>query len=77
MNTALGILQEFGTRLREQALEIAQLRAALDVQFQRIAEMQAELDRLPQARRRRQVAAAGASESHDHATAHNGDGQRK
>jgi uncharacterized coiled-coil protein SlyX len=54
MNTALGVLHEFGTRLREQALEIAHLRAALDVQFQRIAQMQAELDRLPQARKRRQ-----------------------
>jgi septal ring factor EnvC (AmiA/AmiB activator) len=33
--------------------QLASLRAALDVQFKRIAQMQAELDVLPQARQRR------------------------
>ena len=54
MKSQLGTLQELGTRLREQATEIADLRAALDIQFKRIADMQAELDQLPQAKRRRQ-----------------------
>ena len=35
--------------------QLADLRAALDVQFKRIAQMQAELDALPQARRRRKT----------------------
>jgi hypothetical protein len=45
---------EIEARLCEQSVQIANLRAALDVQFTRIAQMQAELDGLPQARRRRQ-----------------------
>jgi len=34
-------LQMLEARLREQATEVAQLRAAVDVQFTRIAQMQA------------------------------------
>jgi len=41
--------------LRAQALEVDNLRAALDVQFKRIAQMQAELDVLPMARARRKT----------------------
>jgi uncharacterized coiled-coil protein SlyX len=37
-------LEELASRLREQALEMATLRAAVDVQFKRIADMQTELD---------------------------------
>jgi hypothetical protein len=36
-------------------LDIEAVRATLDVQFKRMAEMQAELDLLPHARRRRQT----------------------
>jgi hypothetical protein len=36
-------------------LQMASLRAALDIQLTRIAQMQAELDALPQARKRRQL----------------------
>ena len=35
--------------------QLASLRAALEVQFERIAQMQAELDLLPQARQRRNI----------------------
>ena len=35
--------------------QLASLRAALEVQFERIAQMQAELDVLPQARQRRNI----------------------
>jgi hypothetical protein len=48
-------LKQLVTRLHEQGLEMATLRAVLDVQFTRIAQMQAELDLLPYARRRRQT----------------------
>ena len=48
-------LEELASRFREQALEMATLRAALDIQFKRIADMQAELDVLPQARKRREL----------------------
>jgi hypothetical protein len=46
-------LQQLEAHVREQALEMANLRTALDVQFKRIAEIQAELDILPHARKRR------------------------
>ena len=46
-------LKQLDAKLQAQALEVANLRAALDVQFKRIAEMQAELDVLPTARNRR------------------------
>jgi hypothetical protein len=54
-NSTKTTLKQLMTRLHEQGLEMATLRAALDVQFTRIAQMQAELDLLPQARRRRQT----------------------
>lgn len=47
-------VQELASRVREQALEMTALREALEVQFTRIAQLQAELDVLPQARQRRQ-----------------------
>jgi hypothetical protein len=40
-------------QLQEQAVAIASLRASADVQFKRMAYMQAELDLLPAARKRR------------------------
>ena len=46
-------LLKLDEKLQAQALEIADLKAALDVQFQRIAQMQAELDVIPTARERR------------------------
>jgi septal ring factor EnvC (AmiA/AmiB activator) len=46
-------LKQLDAKLQAQALEVANLRAALDVQFKRIAQMQAELDVLPTARERR------------------------
>jgi len=49
-------LREFHEMLQAHAREIAGLRAAIDVQFARMAQMQAELDVLPTAReRRRQI----------------------
>ena len=39
-------------------MEVANLRSALDVQFKRIAQMQAELDVLPTARARRKTISA-------------------
>jgi len=52
-------LAELDARLREQSLDMANLRTALDVQFKRIAQMQAELDMLPQARKRRSLLLPG------------------
>ena len=52
--SALPSLEQLDARLHEQTVEMASLRACLDIQFKRIAQMQAELDVLPQARRRRQ-----------------------
>ena len=46
-------LKELTTRVAGLTFEVAGLRAVLDVQFKRIAAMQAELDLLPAARRRR------------------------
>ena len=48
-------LKRLDAQLQAQALEVANLRLALDVQFQRIAQMQAELDVLPTARERRKA----------------------
>ena len=42
-------VEQLTSRLNEQASEVAALRAALDVQFIRIAQIQLELDRLPRA----------------------------
>ena len=51
------------------ALELAEVRNTLDIQFKRIAELQAEVDVLPAARRRRQTMRAPAP-----VPAHNGNG---
>jgi len=48
-------LKQLDAKLREQASEVANLRSALDVQFKRIAQVQAELDILPTARARRKT----------------------
>jgi hypothetical protein len=53
MTTALSALEQLAARVQEQSLDMANLRAALALQFTRIAQMQAELDALPSARRRR------------------------
>ena len=52
------------------ALELAEVRNTLDIQFKRIAELQAEVDVLPAARRRRQTMRAPAP-----VPAHNGNGR--
>jgi len=49
----MATLKQLDSKLQAQALELDNLRAALDVQFKRIAQMQAELDLLPTARERR------------------------
>jgi hypothetical protein len=54
-STLLNELRQLSDRLNEQALEMAALRAAVDVQFTRIAHMQAELDVLPVRRDRRKT----------------------
>jgi hypothetical protein len=51
----LPTLLQLDARLREQALEMTSLQVAFDIQLQRIAHMQAELDSLPQARKRREL----------------------
>jgi hypothetical protein len=51
-------LKQLDAKLQAQALEVANLRSALDVQFKRIAQMQAELDILPTARTRRKTISA-------------------
>jgi len=53
MKDAAPSLQQLVSRLRAQALEIATLRSALDVQFSRITLRQAELDVLATWPRRR------------------------
>jgi uncharacterized coiled-coil protein SlyX len=67
------MLRLLEARLNQQAFELATLRAAFDVQFKRIAEMQLELDRLPHARRRRQVLGRGSAEP----PPHNGHGRSR
>jgi multidrug resistance efflux pump len=62
-------LKQLQAHLHEHSLQMASLRAALDVQVTRIAQMQAELDVLPQARKRRQLLRALLTkQSMDHAT---------
>ena len=46
-------LKQLDAQMQAQALLVDSLRAALDVQFKRIVQMQAELDVLPTARERR------------------------
>jgi hypothetical protein len=53
MTTSAATLDQLASRLRQQAVEMATLRAAVDVQFKRIAAMQAGLDVLRFARTRR------------------------
>jgi hypothetical protein len=55
MTTSAETLEQLASRLRQQAVEMAALRAAVDLQFKRIAAMQAELDVLPRANRPRQT----------------------
>jgi hypothetical protein len=65
-------LKQLDAKLQAQALEVANLRAALDVQFKRIAQMQAELDVLPMARARRKTISGLLKPL---PTNHNGNGQ--
>jgi hypothetical protein len=58
-------------RLQEQSLNVANLRTALDVQFKRIAEMQVELDMLPDARIRRSLLTAAVPQT----PSYNGNGR--
>jgi predicted DNA-binding ribbon-helix-helix protein len=53
--TSAATLRQLYDRVDEHAREMASLRSALAVQLKRIAAMQAELDVLPQARRRRET----------------------
>ena len=53
MTDTTDLLEKLTARLDGMTFEIAGLRSILDVQFKRIAAMQAELDLLPAARRRR------------------------
>ena len=55
MKVSVPTLKQVQAHLHEHSLQMASLRAALDIQLTRIAQMQAELDALPQARKRRQV----------------------
>ena len=55
MKHSVPTLKQVQAHLHEHSLQMASLRAALDIQLTRIAQMQAELDALPQARKRRQV----------------------
>jgi hypothetical protein len=64
-------LKQLAARLQEQSLDMANLRTALDVQFKRIAEMQAELDTLPHARIRRSFLKAAMAQT----PSHNGNGR--
>jgi hypothetical protein len=47
MKTPPPTLEQLAVRLEEQALDIANLRTAINIQFVRIAHMQAGLDQLP------------------------------
>ena len=61
--------KQLESALHDQGRQMSTLRAAIDVQFKRIAEMQAELDLLPHARRRRLalgLAAPGPSRNGHH-----------
>jgi hypothetical protein len=51
--TVLTELRKTNLRLAQQGEEIASLRASADIQFKRMAQIQAELDALPAARERR------------------------
>ena len=62
MKCPVPTLKQVQAHLHEQSLQMASLRAALDIQLTRIAQIQAELDALPQARKRRQLLRALLSE---------------
>lgn len=53
MTDSADILKELTARLAGLTFEMAGIRSVLDIQFKRIAAMQAEIDLLPVARRRR------------------------
>jgi hypothetical protein len=55
LKSAAVTLDQVMFRLHAQAQELTTMRAILDIQFKRIAQMQAELDLLPHARRRREA----------------------
>jgi hypothetical protein len=55
MKYSVPTLKQVQAHLHEHSLQMASLRAALDIQLTRIAQMQAELDTLPQARKRRRL----------------------
>ena len=55
MKYSVPTLKQVQAHLHEHSLQMASLRAALDIQLTRIAQMQAELDALPQARKRRRL----------------------
>ena len=67
-------LRLMNVQLKAQAVEIASLRAAADIQFTRIADMQAELDVLPTARERREEVRV-LRRPPDSAGNHNGNGR--
>ncbi len=51
-------VRQINVRLEAQAQEIRKLQRTTDIQFKRIAHMQAELDAMPVARKHRQAARA-------------------
>ena len=53
MKFSVPTLEQVQAHLHEHSMQMATLRAALDIQLTRIAQMQAELDLLPHARKRR------------------------
>jgi hypothetical protein len=65
-------LHQIAARLEDQALESAALRSALDIQFTRIAQMQAELDVMPGGRQQREALLTRVLQLHRH----NGNGQQ-
>ena len=64
-------LAQLNARLAGLTFEMAGIRSTLDTQFKRIAELQAELDLLPAARRRREAMRLPTSPPRP---AHNGNG---
>jgi hypothetical protein len=53
--TRVSMLSRLCALVRKHEEQIAELRASVAVQFKRTAEMQAELDALPHARKRRNI----------------------
>ena len=70
MTDTVDTIKELTARVAGLTFEVAGMRAVLDVQFKRIAAMQAELDLLPAARRRRKTTTASLP-----SPAHNGNGR--